>query len=47
MERLIVKIGLALIWFFLTCMFVIGSQYIWGVLVGFIVVGFGWFFWDD
>ena len=47
MERIIVKFGFGVFCFFLMCMFAIGSQFIWGVLAGLAILGFGWYFWDE
>jgi hypothetical protein len=47
MEKLVVKFGLGIACFFFICMFVIGSQFLWGVLAGLLILGFGWFFWDE
>lgn len=47
MEKLVVKFGLGILCFFAMCMFVIGSQFIWGALVGIIITCFGLFFMDE
>ena len=47
MEKLVVEFGLGIVCFFFLCMIVIGSQFLWGVLAGLLVMGFGWFFWDE
>jgi len=47
MEKLVVEFGLGIICFFFTCMLVISSQFIWGVLVGLIITLFGLFFMDE
>lgn len=47
MEKLVIEFGFGLACFFFLCMFVIGSQFIWGAIVGLIICGFGWLFWDD
>ena len=44
MEDLVIKIGFGLCYFFCLCMFVIGSQFMWGVVVGLCVVLFGAYF---
>lgn len=46
MEKLVVGFGFGLTCFFFLCMLVIGSQFIWGALVGLIITGFGWQFLD-
>lgn len=47
MEKLIVGFGFSLVCFFFLCMFVIGSQFIWGAIAGMILMFAGWFFWDE
>ena len=47
MEKLVVEFGLGIVCFFFLCMLVIGSQFLWGVLAGLLIMGFGWFFWDE
>ena len=47
MERVLVGFGFALVCFFFLCMLVIGSQFVWGVVTGLIITGFGWMFWDE
>ena len=46
-KKLVMEFGFGLICFFFLCMFVIGSQFIWGVLVGALILGFGWLFWEE
>ena len=46
MEKLVVGFGFGLTCFFFLCMLVIGSQFIWGALVGLGITGFGWQFLD-
>lgn len=47
MEKLVMEFGLVLTCFFFMLMFVIGSQFIWGALLGLAIVLFGWMFWED
>lgn len=47
MEKLVIKFGFGLAYFFFLCMFVIGSQFIWGVIIGLLILAFGWIFWDE
>lgn len=47
MEKLVVEFGFALMCFFFICMLVIGSQFIWGALVGLMITCFGLFFLDE
>jgi hypothetical protein len=47
MEKLIVGFGFAVVCFFFFCMLMIGSQFLWGVLVGLLITAFGWTFWDE
>lgn len=47
MEKLVIEFGFGLICFFFLCMFVIGSQFIWEVLAGTLILGFGWLFWEE
>lgn len=47
MEKLVMEFGFGLMCFFFLCMFVIGSQFIWGVLAGALILGFGWLFWEE
>ena len=46
MEKLVVGFGFGLTCFFFLCMLVVGSQFIWGTLVGLGITGFGWQFLD-
>lgn len=47
MEQVLVKLGFGLFCFFFLCMLVIGSQFLWGVLAGLAIMGFGWYFWEE
>lgn len=47
MEKLVMEFGLVLTCFFFMLMFVIGSQFIWGALLGLAITLFGWMFWED
>jgi len=47
MEKALVGFGFGLVCFFFLCMFVIGSQFVWGIIAGLIITGFGWMFWDE
>lgn len=47
MEEMVVKFGFGLACFFFLLMFVIGSQFIWGALVGLAITFFGMFFWEE
>lgn len=47
MEKLVVEFGFAVTCFFFLCMFVIGSQFIWGILAGLMILGIGWRFWGE
>ena len=47
MEKLVVGFGFGLTCFFFLCMLIIGSQFIWGAIVGMVLMLVGWFFWDE
>ena len=47
MEKVLMGFGFALTCFFFLCMFVIGSQFVWGIAVGLLITSLGWFFWDE
>lgn len=47
MEKMVVEFGFGITCFFCLLMFGIGSQFVWGVLAGLAITGFGWRFWDE
>ena len=47
MEKMMIEFGFGLACFFFLLMFVIGSQFIWGAVVGIAITLFGLFFWED
>ena len=47
MEKMVIEFGFGLVCFFFLLMFVIGSQFIWGALIGLAIILFGWIFWED
>ena len=47
MEEMMVKVGFGITCFFFMCMFLVGSEFFWGALVGLVITGVGWMFWRD
>ena len=47
MEKLVAEFGFGLTCFFFLLMFVIGSHFIWGAVVGITITLFGLFFMDE
>ena len=47
MEKIVIEIGFGLTCLFFMLMFCIGTQFVWGTLVGIAITAFGWFFWDE
>jgi hypothetical protein len=47
MEKMVIGIGMVIACAFFTCAFVIGSGYLWGVVVGIALILFGWYFDED
>jgi len=47
MEEFVVKFGFVWTCFFFLLMLTVGSQFATGVIIGLLIMGFGWVFWDD
>lgn len=47
MEKLMVEFGFGMVCFFFLLMLVIGSQFVWGAIVGLVITMFGWMFWEN
>lgn len=44
MEKKVIELGFALCYFFFLCMLVIGSQFVWGVIAGMVLILIGSYF---
>ena len=47
MEKALVEIGFGITFVCFMGMVLIGSDFLWGTLIGLAITGFGWFFWEE